>query len=47
MSSLLFDWSLLWTFVIKGFVSCMLIAFIGYGIANIHCFKDDDPDIMG
>lgn len=45
--SILTDWSLLWTFVIKGFISCMLVAVIGYGITSIKPFQDDDPDVMG
>lgn len=42
--SILTDWSLILPFVVKGCISCMLVALIGYGIANIHAFHDPDDD---
>ncbi len=43
--SILTDWSLLGMFVIKGIISCMLVAVIGSGIANIHAFHEPEDDM--
>lgn len=42
--SILTDWSLIGAFTIKGIISCMLVAVIGYGLANIHPYHDPDDD---
>lgn len=38
------DWSLLSPFMIKGIVSCILVAVIGYGLAHIHPFHESEDD---
>lgn len=42
--SILTDWSLIGPFMVKGIVSTMLVAVIGYAVANIHAYHDPDDD---
>jgi hypothetical protein len=42
--SILTDWSLLANFLVKGIVSCMLVAVIGVLISNIHPFHEPSDD---
>lgn len=42
---ILTDWSLLSMFVIKGVISCMLIALIGSAIANFRAFHEPQDDM--
>ena len=41
---ILTDWSLIMPFVVKGIVSCVLIAFIGYGLSGALSYHEPDDD---